>query len=88
MRADVRCLSVHHAYYRGSSDARFKQQQGIRSSGSVISRALSDDKAYCRRHGRMPYIVAVLGTLPDAIFGINGVFIRVSRGRTLSRYTV
>ncbi|MFQ6640261.1 hypothetical protein Gotur_014766 [Gossypium turneri] len=57
---------------------------GLCRSGSVVSGALSDDKTFCCRHGRMPYIAAVVGILSDAIFGIGGVFIRVSRGRTLS----
>ncbi|MFQ6654636.1 hypothetical protein Gotur_025539, partial [Gossypium turneri] len=44
---------------------------GLRHSSSVVSGALSDNKAFYSRHGRMPYIAAVLGALSDAIFCIG-----------------
>ncbi|MFQ6665574.1 hypothetical protein Gotur_032269 [Gossypium turneri] len=50
---------------------KFTWLKGLRCSSSVISGALLDDKPFCCRHGRMPYIAAVLGALSDAIFGIG-----------------
>ncbi|MFQ6661405.1 hypothetical protein Gotur_029582 [Gossypium turneri] len=50
---------------------KFTWLKGHRRSRSVISGAFSDDKPFCCRHGRMPYIAAVLGALSDSIFGIG-----------------
>ncbi|KAG8472578.1 hypothetical protein CXB51_034377 [Gossypium anomalum] len=37
----------------------------------VVLRTLSDDRSFCDGHRRMPHTAAVVGTLPDAILGIN-----------------
>ncbi|MFQ6654634.1 hypothetical protein Gotur_025539 [Gossypium turneri] len=50
---------------------KFTWLKGLRHSSSVVSGALSDNKAFYSRHGRMPYIAAVLGALSDAIFCIG-----------------
>ncbi|XP_016681340.1 serine/threonine-protein phosphatase 7 long form homolog [Gossypium hirsutum] len=50
---------------------------GFRSTGYVVLRAFLDDKAFCCGQRWMPHIVAVLGSLLDAILGTDGVSIRV-----------
>ncbi|MFQ6621857.1 hypothetical protein Gotur_002941, partial [Gossypium turneri] len=57
--------------YQLLGDSPNDDELGLHHSSSVVSGALLDDKAFCCRHGRMPYIVAVLGALSDAIFFIG-----------------
>ncbi|KAG8477521.1 hypothetical protein CXB51_031110 [Gossypium anomalum] len=44
---------------------------GVRSVSHVVLRTLSDGRSFCDGHRRMSHAVAVVGTLPDAILGIN-----------------
>ncbi|MBA0776249.1 hypothetical protein Gotri_011266 [Gossypium trilobum] len=64
-------LKANFKYLLNNATKRDLMCAARASTGYIVSRALSDDKALCRGHRRLPGIVAVLGALQDAILGIS-----------------